>query len=66
MLSIKKSPDRRKPTPLTALPLFAWADAQVSNPLTPGGRWISGRTGLPPRLADAHAQANGFGIRGLY
>ena len=63
MKHLVKSNSQRKPAPLSELPLFAWAETRARDPLSPGGPWISQRKGIPPRVADAHAEANGFGIR---
>lgn len=46
---------------ITHLPLFDWATLRDIPPLTNGGRWVSCRTGVPPRIANAIADLAGIG-----
>jgi hypothetical protein len=43
------------------LPLGQWAAKSDSSRLTPGGRHIQGRTGLPAALANVYAEIIGLG-----
>jgi hypothetical protein len=43
------------------LPLFAWAARHRAVQLTPGGRAVAKRIGLPPSLANVIAELAGVG-----
>ena len=45
----------------TKLPLGQWATKSDKTRLTPGGRHIQARTGLPAGLANAYAELVGLG-----
>ena len=42
-------------------PLGVWATQAESRRLTPGGRHVQKRTGLPAVIADIYAEINGLG-----
>jgi hypothetical protein len=45
-------------------PLGQWATKRDEAILTPGGRYVKDRSGLPSRLANLFAELNGLGFSG--
>jgi hypothetical protein len=63
---MKAIPRRKSPcqADFVTTPLGQWATSREEAILTPGGRYIRDRSGLPVRLANLFAELNGLGFSG--